>query len=83
MNRAQAEPAQLPAAARGAQPSRPAGTSGMVRVSLQNHPLTASAAVVWSTGLPRPLQQILFETADSFTAPPPPRPSGLVSISTA
>ena len=65
------------------QPSRPAGTSGMVRVSLQNHPLTASAAVVWSTGLPRPLQQILFETADSLTAPPPPRPSGLVSISTA
>ena len=34
-------------------------------------------------GLPRPLQQILFETADGLTAPPPPRPSGLVSISTA
>jgi DNA-binding transcriptional LysR family regulator len=65
------------------QPSRPADTSGMVRVSLQNHPLAASAALVWSTGLPRPLQQILFETADSLTAPPPPRPSGLVSVSTA
>lgn len=65
------------------QPSRPADTSGMVRVSLQNHPLAASAALVWSTGLPRPLQQILFETADGLTAPPPPRPSGLVSISTA
>ena len=65
------------------QPSRPADTSGMVRVSLHDHALTASAALVWSTGLPRPLQQILFETADSLTAPPPPRPSGLVSISTA
>ena len=65
------------------QPSRPADTSGMVRVSLQNHPLAASAALVWSTGLPRPLQQILFETADGLTARPPPRPSGLVSISTA
>jgi DNA-binding transcriptional LysR family regulator len=65
------------------QPSRPADTSGMVRVSLQNHPLAASAVLVWSTGLPRPLQQILFETADSLTAPPLPRPSGLVSISTA
>jgi hypothetical protein len=65
------------------QPSRPADTSGMVRVSLQNHPLTASAALVWSTGLPRPLQQILFETADSLTAPPSPRLSGLVSMSPA
>jgi DNA-binding transcriptional LysR family regulator len=64
-------------------PSRPADTSGMVRVSLKNHPLTASAALVWSTSLPRPLQQILFETADSLAAPAPPRPSGLVSISTA
>jgi DNA-binding transcriptional LysR family regulator len=64
-------------------PSRPADTSGMVRVSLRNHPLTASAALVWSVGLPRPLQQILFETADSLTAPAPPRPAGLVSLSTA
>ena len=64
-------------------PSRPADTSGMVRVSLHNHPLTASAALVWSGGLPRPLQQILFETADSLTAPAPPRPAGLVSLSTA
>jgi hypothetical protein len=47
----------------------------MVRVSLRNHPLTASAALVWSADLPRPLQQILFETADSLTAPAPPRPA--------
>ena len=64
-------------------PSRPADTSGMVRVSLHDHPLTASAALVWSAGLPRPLQQILFETADSLTAPAPPQPAGLISLSTA
>jgi hypothetical protein len=63
--------------------SRPADTSGMARVSLHDHPLTASAALVWSAGLPRPLQQILFETADSLTAPAPPRPAGLVSLATA
>jgi len=61
----------------------PVDTPGMVRVSLHNHPLTASAALVWSTGLPRPLQQMLFETADRLTDPAPPRPAGLVSISTA
>src|SRR6185437_9977390 len=60
--------------------SRPAGTCGMVRVSLQNHPLTASAALVWSADLPRPLQQLLFETADSLTAPASPRPAELVSM---
>jgi len=62
--------------------SRPAGTCGMVRVSLQNHPLTASAALVWSADLPRPLQQLLFETADSLTAPASPRPAELVSMTT-
>jgi len=63
--------------------SRPADTSGMVRVSLQHHPLTASAALVWSGDLPRPLQQMLFETADSLTAPAPPDPAQLVSLITA
>jgi len=63
--------------------SRPADTSGMVRVSLQHHPLTASAALVWSGALPRPLQQMLFETADSLTAPAPPHPAQLVSLTTA
>jgi hypothetical protein len=33
---------------------RPADTSGMVKVSLRNHPLTASAALVWSGDLPPP-----------------------------
>jgi DNA-binding transcriptional LysR family regulator len=39
--------------------SRLADTSGMVKVSLRNHPLTASAALIWSGDLPRkpPLAQ--------------------------
>jgi hypothetical protein len=43
---------------------RSASTHDMVRVSLEDHPLTATASLVWSGDLPRPLQQILFETAD-------------------
>jgi hypothetical protein len=43
----------------------------MVKVSLHNHPLTASAALVWSGDLPRPLQQMLFQTADSLSTPAP------------
>jgi tetratricopeptide (TPR) repeat protein len=62
---------------------RPADTSGMVRARLQNHPLTASAALVWSGDLPRPLQQMLFETADSLTAPATPWTAELISLTTA
>jgi DNA-binding transcriptional LysR family regulator len=64
-------------------PSGPADTSGMVRVSLARHPLTASAALVWSGDLPRPLQQMLFETADRLTPPAPVQPAGPVSLTTA
>jgi hypothetical protein len=63
--------------------SGPADASDMVRVSLQHHPLTATAALVWNADLPRPLQQMLFETADSLTAPAPSRRAGLVSLTTA
>jgi DNA-binding transcriptional LysR family regulator len=49
--------------------ARLADTHGMVRVGLQHHPLTASAALVWSGDLARPLQQMLFDTADSLTEP--------------
>jgi DNA-binding transcriptional LysR family regulator len=49
---------------------RPAGTGGMTRISIAGHPLTATAALVWNGDLPRPLQQILFDTADG-AAPPP------------
>jgi DNA-binding transcriptional LysR family regulator len=63
--------------------SRPADTSGMARVCLGNDPLTASAALVWSGDLPRPLQQILFETADNLAWPTAARPAELVSLTTA
>ena len=52
-------------------PSRPtrlaAAAQDMIRVSLEGRPLTATAALVWSSDLPRPLQQILFDTADGVT----------------
>jgi len=50
--------------------SRPADACGMVQVGLQHHPLTASAALVWSADLPRPLQQMLFDTAESLSRAP-------------
>jgi DNA-binding transcriptional LysR family regulator len=50
---------------------RPAGTGDMVRVSLDGQPLIATAALVWNGDLPRPLQQILFDTADGPTPPTP------------
>jgi hypothetical protein len=39
----------------------------MTRVCIDGHPLTATAALVWNGDLPRPLQQILFDTADGVT----------------
>ncbi|MBV9205081.1 MAG: hypothetical protein JO037_06700, partial [Actinobacteria bacterium] len=57
-------PAAVASGGMPAPPPRPADTSGMVRVSLARHPLTAAAALVWSGDLYRPLQQLLFETAD-------------------
>jgi len=48
---------------------RPASTGDMARVSITSHPLTATAALVWNGDLPRPLQQILFDTADGVTQP--------------
>jgi len=61
---------------------RSAGNHDMVRVSIDNHPLTATAALVWSGDLPRPLQQILFQTADGVTSPAPARGAGLLPVST-
>jgi crotonobetainyl-CoA:carnitine CoA-transferase CaiB-like acyl-CoA transferase len=40
----------------------------MVRVGLDRHALCATAALVRNGDLPRPLQQILFQTADAITA---------------
>jgi len=61
---------------------RSAGTHDMVQVSLEDHPLTATASLVWSGDLPRPLQQILFETADGVPSPAPARRAGLVPVGT-
>jgi hypothetical protein len=60
---------------------RSAAIHDMVRVSIEKHPLTATASLVWSGELPRSLQQILFETADGITSLAPARPAGLVSVS--
>jgi DNA-binding transcriptional LysR family regulator len=49
----------------------PAGTGDMVRVSIAGQSLTATAALVWNGDLPRPLQQILFDTADVLTTAAP------------
>jgi hypothetical protein len=46
---------------------------GTGRVGLEHHPLTAMAALVWSGDLPRPLQQILFDTAERVAAAGPAR----------
>jgi DNA-binding transcriptional LysR family regulator len=48
---------------------RRADTYDMVRVRLDRCPLTATAAVAWSCDLPRHLQQVLFDTADTAAVP--------------
>ena len=67
-----------PSAIAGSRPrlirlARSAVTHEMVRVDLEHHPLTATAALVWNGDLPRPLQQILFDTAEKISAPGPSR----------
>jgi hypothetical protein len=57
---------------------RPVGTGDMTRVGVAGHPLTATAALVWNGDLPRPLQQILFDTADGVTPPPASSPPAAV-----
>jgi hypothetical protein len=54
---------------------RPPGAGKMARVSIEGQPLTATAALIWNGDLPRPLQQILFDTADALTPPAPVAPS--------
>ena len=54
---------------------RSAVTHEMVRVVLEDRPLTATAALVWSGDLPRTLQQILFDTAESIICPDPVGPA--------
>jgi DNA-binding transcriptional LysR family regulator len=44
----------------------PAVESTMICAQIEGSPLTAAAALVWNGDLPRPLQQVLFDTADSI-----------------
>ena len=48
-----------------AEPDPAAGPADLVRARIDGSPLTAVAALVWSGDLPRLLQQVLFDTADS------------------
>jgi DNA-binding transcriptional LysR family regulator len=48
-----------------AEPGVAAGLAHLVRARIDGSPLTAAAALVWSGDLPRQLQQVLFDTADS------------------
>ena len=68
----------VPAVIAGSQPGlirlrRPMVTHDMVLTGLEHHPLTATAAVVWSGQLPRPLQQIFFDAADGIAPSAPAR----------
>ena len=50
-------------------PYRAADTCDMVPVGLDQSPLAATAGLVWNSDLPRPLQQVLFDTADAIIEP--------------
>jgi hypothetical protein len=47
-------------------PDPPADPAGPIRARIDGSPLTAAAALAWSGDLPRLLQQVLFDTADSI-----------------
>ena len=49
------------------QPDPATSAYEMVPARVEHCPLTATAALVWSVDLPRQLQQVLFDTADSIT----------------
>jgi DNA-binding transcriptional LysR family regulator len=54
---------------RPAPPARaPGGTCDMAPARISGHPLTATAALVWHGDLSRPLQQALFDAAESITS---------------
>ena len=49
-----------------AEPDSAVESAGMVRARIGGSPLTAAAGLVWNGDLPRPLQHVLFDTADSI-----------------
>jgi DNA-binding transcriptional LysR family regulator len=61
---------RYPAGTRAAAREDPAVANAyaMVPVCLDQSPRTANASLVWSGDLPRPLQQIIFDTAELITA---------------
>ena len=61
-------PAEAPGTAQANLAQANMAQVNMARVNLQHHPLTASAALVWSSDLPRALQQMLFDAAESLAA---------------
>ena len=58
-------------------PIRSTITHDMVRVSLEGQPLTATAALVWNSDLPAPLQRILADAAPSITRPGQQKPAAI------
>jgi DNA-binding transcriptional LysR family regulator len=50
------------------QPTADAGRHGMVPARVEGALLAATAGLVWSTDLPRELQQVLFDTAEKIAA---------------
>src|SRR5262249_5194686 len=61
-------------------PPHPEVPSDPTPVRVAGHP---PAALVWQAALPRPLPQMLFEIADSLTAPATSRAAELISLTTA
>ena len=66
-----------------ARSSRPMESPPAAAPVLQRHPLIASAALVRNGDLPRPPQQMLFDTADSMTEATHAQPADLISLTTA
>jgi DNA-binding transcriptional LysR family regulator len=59
-------PQHVIGACRLAQPGRAEETYDMIPVRLDQSPLAATAGLVWSGDLPRPLQQVLFDATDGI-----------------
>jgi len=59
-------PRHLTGAGGPAWPVAAGGSYDMVSVRVDQSPLAATASLVWSGDLPRPLQQVLFDTADAI-----------------
>jgi DNA-binding transcriptional LysR family regulator len=64
-----ADPDDRPAPDDTAAPDDNASPDAMLRVRLAGRPLLATAVLAWNGDLPRHLQQVLFDTADSVDTP--------------